>query len=132
MVKKRKVCSLKSQRHFFDALRHRDHGMRGSAELLEGLADLGCPASMVAAHLDTYAETVIEWRAHDVQLPVIIWDILLDLAKVVIDIGEARESLKRKREIMSSDCACAKCMRRRAGMTDRTLGDVYAEILGMS
>ena len=112
-------------------MRQRVPGFRGSAELLEGLADLGCPASMVAAYLDTYAETVIDWRNNNVELPVIVWDVLLDLASTVIQIGEARESYKRKRELIMTDCGCAGCMRKRAGLNELTLGDVYAEIVGM-
>ena len=114
-------------RSYFADLRFSSYGVRGASELIEGLADLGAPCSVVAAYLDTTAEVVLGWHESNAELPVIVWDTLIDLGSVMIREGEIREA---RREALNT-CECRPCQRRRAGKRDLMLIDIFAELVGV-
>lgn len=115
-------------KHYFKAVRFSEPGQRGAADLIEGLADLGAPCSTIAAYLDIHAETVRDWHDHDAELPVLVWDMLLDLGVILIEEGELRNE---RREALAT-CTCPACNRRRKGKPQSTLRDVFKEIAGIS
>ena len=112
---------------YFADLRFNTPGTRGARELIEGLADLGAPATVIAAYLDTEAETVHAWHELNADLPVIVWDSLIDLGSVMIREGEIREA---RREALNT-CTCDRCIRRREGKAELLLVDIFAELVGV-
>jgi len=120
-------CKKKRTRGYFDELKTRSPEHRGAYELIEDLALLGAPASLVAAYLDTTAETIIDWHDHNARLPVIIWDSLLDMAIKMIEEGERRDAWR----VLLPDCDCQACRERRLGGQQGSLMDIFAEIAGV-
>jgi len=120
--------NYKRAKHYFKAVRFSEPGQRGAADLIEGLADLGAPCSTIAAYLDIHAETVRDWHDLDVELPVLVWDMLLDLGVILIEEGELRNE---RREALAA-CTCPACNRRRKGKPQSTLRDVFKEIAGIA
>lgn len=114
-------------KNYFADLRGSTHGNRGAAELIEGLADLGAPASVVAEYLATHAEIVIRWHDTDAQLPALIWDSMLDLAGIVITVAESRFA----RHVAGNNCPCIRCVRRKTAAEQSGLTKVFREIAGV-
>ena len=102
-------------------------GRRGARELIEALADLGAPCTVIATYFDTTAETVMGWHDANADLPVIVWDALLDLGSIMIREAEIREA---RREALNA-CICSSCRRRRAGKRPIMLTDIFAELVGV-
>ena len=117
-------ADYRGAKDYFAELRFSEPRQRGARELIEGLADLGASCSVIASYLDVHAETVRDWHDHNADLPVLVWDLLIDLGKFIIRAGE----LRNERRDALANCNCAACNRRRRGKPESTLRDVFKEI----
>ena len=97
---------------------------RNARNILPVLADLGCPASCVAALLGCYAETVIGWHNKGAELPVRIYELLLYTALELVDHASERD--RQRQEL--HNCKCATCTAYKAGKAVPTLMDAFQEL----
>ena len=121
--------SFRRAKSYFSEVRTlaNDPGYRGARDLIEGLAALGAPCTVIAAYFDPTAETIMQWHNANASLPVIVWDALLDLGSIMIREAEIREA---RREALNS-CTRSDCRRRRAGKREIMLQDIFAELVGV-
>jgi hypothetical protein len=119
------LCSFTRAKSYFEEIRSNDWGQRGSKALIEGLADLGAPASIVAIYLDTEVENILDWHRYDAQLPIVLWDRIIDLGLLMIRAAQEREE---QREALDA-CMCPSCNRRRAGKKPPSLQNIFVDLI---
>ena len=98
---------------------------RHAHNVLPQLADLGCPAHIIAGYLATDPDVIVSWYEENIVLPLRVYEALLHLLMLL---AEHSYNKDRGRQQIHN-CRGNVCQRARNGLAEPTIRDVFLEYI---